>query len=131
MSQSILLLGISLADDGNLPYFEVSMFKRYSLLALIVVVGLGSFTLLSVLGSSVRPRPQMPSKKAQSPRPPSSKRVEQEKTSQDQSDIFSGTAAPLSSPALENQADQGKMPGFDFARDPPNAKRPSNPPKRS
>jgi cytochrome c peroxidase len=127
MSQSILLLGISLADDGNLPYFEVSMFKRYSLLALIVVVGLGSFTLLSVLGSSVRPRPQMPSKKAQSPRPPSSKRVEQEKTSQDQSDIFSGTAAPLSSPALENQADQGKMPGFDFARDPLNAKRPMQP----
>ena len=64
---------------------------------------------------------------AQTSRPPSSKRVEQQKTQQDQSDIFSGAAAPASSPALENQPDQGKMLGFDFARDPLNAKRPMQP----
>jgi cytochrome c peroxidase len=40
------------------------------------------------------------------------------------SDIFSGINAPSSSPAFETQPDQGKMLGFDFARDPLNAKQP-------
>jgi cytochrome c peroxidase len=56
-----------------------------------------------------------------------SKRPEQQKTAHDQSDIFSATKAPPSSPVFENQPDQGKMLGFDFARDPLNAKRPMQP----
>lgn len=64
---------------------------------------------------------------AQTPRPVESKRPEQQKTKHDQSEIFSGTSAPPSSPVFENQPDGGKMLGFDFARDPLNAKRPMQP----
>ena len=104
------------------------MFKRYSLLALIVVAGIGVFFYAATgIGQQRAPATPDAVEEAQTPRPPSSKRVEQEKSSQDQSDIFSGTAAPPSSPALENQPDQGKMLGFDFARDPLNAKRPMQP----
>jgi cytochrome c peroxidase len=61
---------------------------------------------------------------AQTPRQVQSKRPEQEKNSHDQSDAFDSTRAPASSPVLESQPDQGKMLGFDFARDPLNSKQP-------
>jgi cytochrome c peroxidase len=64
---------------------------------------------------------------AQTARQVQSKRAEQQQTKHDQSDIFTGTNAPPSSPMLDNQPDQGKMLGFDFARDPLNAKRPMQP----
>jgi cytochrome c peroxidase len=64
---------------------------------------------------------------AQTPRPAAAKRPEQQKTAHDQSNVFSGADAPPSSPALDNQPDQGKMLGFDLSRDPLNAKRPMQP----
>jgi hypothetical protein len=64
---------------------------------------------------------------AQNPRTAESKRPEQQKSNHDQSNIFGATNAPPSSYALETQPDQGKMLGFDFARDPLNAKRPMQP----
>src|SRR5215208_5679068 len=51
-------------------------------------------------------------------------RPEQRKTEHDRSNVFKGTSAKPSSPAFENQPDQGKVTGFDFARDPLNAKKP-------
>jgi cytochrome c peroxidase len=51
-------------------------------------------------------------------------RPEQRKTEHDLSDIFRAPSAESSSPALNNQPEQGKMLGFDFARDPLNSKRP-------
>ena len=51
-------------------------------------------------------------------------RPEQRKTEHDLSDIFKAPGAESSSPALNNQPEQGKMLGFDFARDPLNSKRP-------
>jgi cytochrome c peroxidase len=51
-------------------------------------------------------------------------RPEQRKTDHDRSDIFKSTNAKPSSPALDNQPEQGKINGFDFARDPLNAKKP-------
>jgi hypothetical protein len=44
-------------------------------------------------------------------------RPEQQPTPHDQSNIFSATNAPPSSPAFETQPDQGKMLGFDFNPD--------------
>ncbi|MDB6120683.1 MAG: cpx [Verrucomicrobiaceae bacterium] len=61
---------------------------------------------------------------AQSPSPVEMVRPEQKKNPHDLSDIFSPGAAPSSSPALKDQPDEGKMQGFDFARDPLNAKHP-------
>jgi cytochrome c peroxidase len=64
---------------------------------------------------------------AQTPREVQSKRAEQQKTKHDLSDIFSGNNAPASSAVFDNQPDQGKALGFDFARDPFNARRPMQP----
>jgi Na+-transporting methylmalonyl-CoA/oxaloacetate decarboxylase gamma subunit len=64
---------------------------------------------------------------AQKPRTVESKRPEQQKSNHDQSNIFGATNAPASSSVLETQPDQGKMLGFDFARDPLNAKKPMQP----
>ena len=51
-------------------------------------------------------------------------RPEQKKNEHDRSDIFTPQAAKPASTAFENQPDQGKTLGFDFYRDPLNAKKP-------
>lgn len=51
-------------------------------------------------------------------------RPELRKTAHDRSDQFDPAKTPLSSTALEDQPDQGKILGFDFRRDPLNAKKP-------
>ncbi|HEY6401877.1 MAG TPA: cytochrome B6 [Blastocatellia bacterium] len=51
-------------------------------------------------------------------------RPEQRKTEHDRSAVFKDTNAESSSPVLNSQPDQGKMPGFDFSRDPLGSKRP-------
>ncbi|PSJ16380.1 cytochrome B6 [Nitrosomonas supralitoralis] len=48
----------------------------------------------------------------------------QKKTKHDQSGIFAAKNALSSSEALQNQPDKGKLLGFDFYRDPLNAKKP-------
>jgi cytochrome c peroxidase len=97
---------------------------------LLVLTGVGVFLYSTVGIGQQRPAaPRDAVQDAQTPRPAPSKRPEQQKTSHDQSNIFSGTEAPPSSPALDNQPDQGKMLGFDLSRDPLNAKRPMQPPE--
>jgi cytochrome c peroxidase len=51
-------------------------------------------------------------------------RPEQQKTEHDRSGVFKDTNAESSSPVLNNQPEQGKLLGFDFYRDPLDAKRP-------
>jgi cytochrome c peroxidase len=61
---------------------------------------------------------------AQTPRDIQAARPEQQKTDHDRSDAFNPAKAPKSSTVLETQPDKGEAQGFDFARDPLNAKRP-------
>jgi cytochrome c peroxidase len=61
---------------------------------------------------------------AQSVREVSVSRPEQNKNEHDRSNVFSATNATPSSPAFNNQPDKGKISGFDFYRDPLNAKKP-------
>ena len=61
---------------------------------------------------------------AQTPAPVQPTRPEQQKTAQDQSDKFSAAQAVPSSPAFGNQPEKGQILGFDFYRDPLNAKKP-------
>lgn len=49
---------------------------------------------------------------------------EAKKTEHDQSDVFDPTRTPPSSTALDSQPEKGKILGFDFRRDPLNAKKP-------
>jgi cytochrome c peroxidase len=65
---------------------------------------------------------------AQTPRAVPATRPEQQKTEHDNSAIFSSESAPPSSTAFKGQPDEGKIKGFDFYRDPLNAKRPNQPP---
>ena len=98
---------------------------RYILFSLMLSIGLG------VLLYAARLVGQQPAatrsdavEDAQKPKTVESKRPEQQKTIHDRSNIFDATKAPSSSSALESQPDEGKMLGFDFARDPLNAKSP-------
>lgn len=61
---------------------------------------------------------------AQTPRPVEVKRPEQRKTEQDESKKFAALNAQPSSKALATQPEEGKIKGFDFYRDPLNAKEP-------
>jgi cytochrome c peroxidase len=104
------------------------MYNRYFFSAsLIVLVGITVLFYSTSIGQQ-RPAPARDAvEDAQTPRPAAAKRPEQQKTAHDQSNVFSGADAPPSSPALDNQPDQGKMLGFDLSRDPLNAKRPMQP----
>src|SRR5690242_240861 len=108
---------------------EVGM-RRINLLMLglgLASLGMGMGTAISQ--SDAEPRPAKgPSRdavmEAQTPRETPVTRPEQRKNEHDQSNVFSATNAKPSSPAFENQPDKGKTLGFDFYRDPLNAKRP-------
>jgi cytochrome c peroxidase len=61
---------------------------------------------------------------AQTPRAVPATRPEQQKTEHDQSNVFAADAAPQSAEPIREQPDEGKVKGFDFYRDPLNAKKP-------
>jgi len=65
---------------------------------------------------------------AQTPRNVQATRPEQQKTQHDRSDVFNSANAPRSSTALESQPQKGEVQGFDFYRDPLDAKRPGQSP---
>jgi cytochrome c peroxidase len=79
---------------------------------------------LGIGDSQVPPRAPDAVQDAQTPRTGGATRPEQQKSQHDRSDVFSAQSAPASSTVLENQPDKGQGLGFDFARDPFNAKRP-------
>src|SRR3954470_24844131 len=66
---------------------------------------------------------------AQTPRAVEEHRPEQKKTERDQPARFKADQAMPSSQALKDQPDQGKVFGFDFYRDPLNAKKPMEKPE--
>ena len=65
---------------------------------------------------------------AQTPRQVQPTRPEQQKTEHDRSDAFGSSKAPRSSSVLETQPQKGEVQGFDFVRDPLDAKRPGQSP---
>ena len=60
----------------------------------------------------------------QTPRAVPITRPEQKKNDHDESNVFKATEAEPSSPVLDGQPEQGETQGFDFYRDPLDAKRP-------
>jgi cytochrome c peroxidase len=104
------------------------MNRSYVLVVVAAVTGL-TLLLYSAVGISQQQKPTASEavQEAQTPRQVQITRPEQQQTPHDQSDIFSATNASPSSATLETQPDQGKMLGFDFARDPLNAKQPMQP----
>jgi cytochrome c peroxidase len=82
-------------------------------------------------GLAQTPRRPLPDavQDAQTPQPVEKKRPEQMLNAHDKSDIFKSTEAPASSQALKQQPDGGAALGFDFYRDPLNAKKPMQSPQ--
>src|SRR3954470_5791123 len=76
-----------------------------------------------------QPAPPDAIAEAQTPRKVAVKRPEQKETEHDRSEIFTAPKAPESSRALEGQPEKGQITGFDFYRDPLNAKRPMQSPE--
>ena len=65
---------------------------------------------------------------AQQPSHVKATRPEQQKNPHDNSDVFDPAKAVPSSPVFQTQPKQGKLSGFDFARDPLNSDRPNQSP---
>jgi cytochrome c peroxidase len=97
--------------------------------------GMGAIAGLSVLalvayygeGQEGKRRPAPPHDAvadAQTPREVEATRPEQKKTAHDRSEMFAASNAVPSSPAFADQPEKGQLQGFDFYRDPLDAKRP-------
>ena len=82
---------------------------------------LDAATFQVLLATSARPEAVQ---EAQTPRVLPQNRPEQQRSAHDLSDRFPATQALPSSPTLADQPEQGKILGFDFFRDPLNAKQP-------
>src|SRR6187402_2442296 len=82
-----------------------------------------------VLSAGQVPQPQRPSdaieQAQQRPITSGPARPEQSKTAHDQSGNFDAANAQPASPVTNDQANKGKITGFDFFRDPLNADRPN------
>jgi cytochrome c peroxidase len=101
-----------------------------SSLRLIAITFIASVSVLLYACARAQNQPNQPNPPhdavadAQTPRQVPATRPEQQQTDHDKSDAFKPDNAPLSSAALKDQPDEGKVKGFDFSRDPLNAKKP-------
>jgi cytochrome c peroxidase len=92
------------------------------------VAGLTAAQLIAQADPQRKPLPDAV-QEAQTPRSVAQKRPEQTKTEHDRSDIFAPSKAPDASTALKQQPEEGEIRGFDFYRDPLNAKKPMQSPE--
>jgi cytochrome c peroxidase len=120
---------------------------RMLVLAALAVLAVGSLTLLAAQPRAVGPQaagqnnakndapkrnndPPRDARRddaifnAQVPRGVKRERPEQKLNDHDKSDIFKAENSPEISPALQDQPEKGRIEGFDFVRDPLNAKEP-------
>ena len=124
-------------DSAFLPRSPLSKSDKSKLMKLlppllypILLTGLTSVVCLTLPrlwsepSSEVSPAPFDAIQDAQTPREIPLERPEQKKNAHDLSDVFSATKAEPSSTAFKDQPEQGQTQGFDFYRDPLDAKKP-------
>ncbi|UFS72114.1 cytochrome B6 [Geomonas sp. RF6] len=95
---------------------------RFAVVSLVVVTGLALVS--SPSWTQTAKAPQDAVLDAQTPKDVKRTRPEQQKTDHDLSDVYKATKAQPASDAINNQPEGGKITGFDFYRDPLNAKQP-------
>ena len=102
------------------------MRSRTILFTTLVGVGLVAVSAINGVGQGTPPsRPGTDAlQEAQTPTGVPRTRPEQQQTNHDRSQVFDGQNAPPSSPVFDRQPDKGQGLGFDFSRDPFNAKKP-------
>jgi cytochrome c peroxidase len=101
-----------------------SLGKGAAALAAGLVIVVAAARAQAPRSAAPQPAPHDAISDAQTPRPVPAERVEQQKTQHDRSPMFSAGQAPDSSTAFEQQPEKGRINGFDFYRDPLNAKKP-------
>ena len=91
-----------------------------------ITVGVLSFAIVATAAQNQRNAPPNGDavQEAQTQRAVNSNRPEQKKSDQDKAERFAATNAQPISPVLKSQPEEGKIKGFDFFRDPLNAKKP-------
>ncbi|MDN5934763.1 MAG: cytochrome B6, partial [Nitrosospira sp.] len=90
-------------------------------------LGAGMNSAMSQSDNETRPpngQPRDAIMRAQTVRETPATRPEEKKSEHDRSNVFDASNAMPASPAFDNQPDDGKALGFDFYRDPLNAKKP-------
>src|SRR3954469_2970808 len=105
---------------------------RRGAVAMTAGLAVAAVSLAQAPKKAARPQPAAPRDavvEAQTPRKVAAERPEQQKTEHDRSGAFAAPKAPPSSKALEGQPEKGQITGFDFYRDPLNAKRPMETPE--
>ncbi|QXE90660.1 cytochrome B6 [Geomonas subterranea] len=100
---------------------DATLVSSLFLAAALILPAVNSWT---AEGHAPRKAPPDAVMEAQTPREVPQNRPEQQKGNHDNSDLFSATKAEPSSTAFKNQPDEGKTLGFDFYRDPLDAKKP-------
>jgi cytochrome c peroxidase len=102
------------------------MRSRTIIFTTLVGVGLVAVSAINGVGQGTPPtRPATDAvQEAQTPTGVPRTRPEQQQTNHDRSHVFDGQNAPPSSPVFDQQPDKGQGLGFDFSRDPFNAKKP-------
>ncbi|QWV96760.1 cytochrome B6 [Geomonas nitrogeniifigens] len=100
---------------------DATVVSSLFLAAALILPAVNSWT---AEGHAPRSAPPDAVQEAQTPRDVPQNRPEQQKGNHDQSDLFSATKAEPSSTAFRNQPDEGKTLGFEFYRDPLDAKKP-------
>jgi hypothetical protein len=103
--------------------------RKHTHVAAGFVVGfLAGGLILAVRSDDPKPANDTPPHDAvadfQTPRNVPSDRPEQKKSRHDRSNVFDARRAPAVSPALDRQPEKGRFLGFDFGRDPLDAKHP-------
>ena len=94
-----------------------------AVVALLVISGLAVYSKQGQKQPSADP-PRDAVAEAQHPQKVSAQRPEQKRTAHDKADIFDPSQATPSSSALNDQPEKGQLQGFDFSRDPLDAKKP-------
>jgi cytochrome c peroxidase len=102
---------------------RITLAVRISILIIILTVD-GAYGQNAERRSQGTPLPPDAIADAQTPRIGQGTRPEQHQTPHDRSQVFAAPNAPPSSPAFAQQPEKGQIQGFDFYRDPLNAKKP-------
>jgi len=110
--------------------FPMRSFRLFVLFAALALLSASASSTVAAEAASAPPTRKMAARDkdavqdAQTPRSAQALRPEQTRNRHDESNVFNADQAAASNAALANQPDQGKMPGFDFYRDPLGSHRP-------
>jgi cytochrome c peroxidase len=104
------------------------LYHTIQIITAMLIIAITVIGTISLAQTATNPPPDAV-QSAQTTRPVGDKRPEQKLSAHDQSAVFKASNAAPSSTVFKTQPDQGEVRGFDFYRDPLNAKKPMQTPE--